>query len=108
MPVEIEVDDLGGTGAAVELEGVGDGSRQGGVAQDRGRGGGLRSFAGEEQAAFGVEGDAGIRRQAKMQFPRRHAIGTGDARKASKELGKKLFEMKVEYAVKQIKGMTGR
>ncbi len=40
--------------------------------------------------------------------PRKNNGITGDARKASKELGKKLFEMKVEYAVKQIKGMTGR
>jgi creatinine amidohydrolase/Fe(II)-dependent formamide hydrolase-like protein len=40
--------------------------------------------------------------------PRRNNGITGDARKASKELGKKLFDMKVEYAVTQIKGMTGR
>ena len=32
----------------------------------------------------------------------------GDGRKASKELGKKLFKMNVNYAVKQTKGMTGR
>ena len=29
---------------------------------------------------------------------------TGDARRSSKELGKKMFEMKVDYAVRQIKG----
>lgn len=38
--------------------------------------------------------------------PRKNNGITGDARKASKELGKKLFEMKVDYAVKQIKEMA--
>ncbi len=32
---------------------------------------------------------------------------TGDARRASKELGKKAFELKVSYAVKQIRGFMG-
>jgi len=33
---------------------------------------------------------------------------TGDARRASKALGKKRFEMKVDDMVKPIRGMTGR
>lgn len=33
---------------------------------------------------------------------------TGDGRRSSKELGKRLFEMKVDYAVKQINGFLGR
>jgi creatinine amidohydrolase/Fe(II)-dependent formamide hydrolase-like protein len=32
---------------------------------------------------------------------------TGDARRSSAELGKKVFDMKVEYAVKQIRGLVG-
>jgi creatinine amidohydrolase len=32
---------------------------------------------------------------------------SGDARRSSKELGKKAFEMKVDYAVKQIRGFVG-
>jgi len=38
--------------------------------------------------------------------PRRNNGITGDARRASAELGKRLFEMKVSYAVKQIRGFT--
>ncbi len=32
---------------------------------------------------------------------------TGDARRSSAELGKKVFDMKVDYAVKQIRALTG-
>lgn len=38
--------------------------------------------------------------------PRRNNGITGDARKASAELGKKLFDMKVSYAVRQIRTMV--
>ena len=31
---------------------------------------------------------------------------TGDARRSSAELGKRVFEMKVDYAVKQIRALT--
>lgn len=33
---------------------------------------------------------------------------TGDARRSSKDLGKKLFDIKVDYAVKQIRGFMGQ
>ena len=33
---------------------------------------------------------------------------SGDARRSSKELGKKIFDMKVDYAVKQIQGFLGK
>jgi creatinine amidohydrolase len=33
---------------------------------------------------------------------------TGDARRSSAELGKRFFDMKVDYAVRQIRGFTGR
>jgi creatinine amidohydrolase/Fe(II)-dependent formamide hydrolase-like protein len=33
---------------------------------------------------------------------------TGDARRSSAELGKKVFDMKIEYAVRQIKTLTGQ
>jgi creatinine amidohydrolase/Fe(II)-dependent formamide hydrolase-like protein len=32
---------------------------------------------------------------------------TGDGRASSAELGKRVFDMKVEYAVKQIRGLVG-
>jgi creatinine amidohydrolase/Fe(II)-dependent formamide hydrolase-like protein len=32
---------------------------------------------------------------------------SGDARPSTKELGKKIFDMKVDYAVKQIQSMVG-
>jgi creatinine amidohydrolase len=39
---------------------------------------------------------------------REHPNGiSGDARPSTKELGKKIFDMKVEYAVRQIQGMIG-
>jgi len=39
---------------------------------------------------------------------REHPNGiSGDARPSTKELGKKIFDMKVEYAVRQIRGMIG-
>lgn len=37
-----------------------------------------------------------------------HNLGPGDARRTSKALGKKRFEMKVDDMVKPIGGMTGR
>jgi len=33
---------------------------------------------------------------------------TGDARRSSAELGKKVFDMKIEYAVRQIRSLTGQ
>lgn len=40
---------------------------------------------------------------------RAHANGiSGDARPSTKELGKKIFDMKVDYAVKQIQGMVAQ
>jgi len=38
--------------------------------------------------------------------PRMNNGITGDARRSSKEIGKRLFELKVDYAVKQIKGFA--
>lgn len=38
--------------------------------------------------------------------PRKNNGITGDARRASAELGKRLFDMKVSYAVRQIRGFT--
>jgi creatinine amidohydrolase/Fe(II)-dependent formamide hydrolase-like protein len=44
-----------------------------------------------------------------LQGPdREHSNGiSGDARPSTKELGKKIFDMKVEYAVKQIQSLVG-
>ena len=40
---------------------------------------------------------------------REHANGiSGDARPSTKELGRKIFDMKVDYAVKQIQAMVGQ
>ena len=39
--------------------------------------------------------------------PRKNNGITGDARRATAELGKRLFDMKVSYAVRQIRGFTG-
>jgi creatinine amidohydrolase/Fe(II)-dependent formamide hydrolase-like protein len=33
---------------------------------------------------------------------------SGDARPSTKELGKKIFDMKVDYAVKQIQSLVGQ
>ena len=40
---------------------------------------------------------------------REHPNGIqGDARQSTKELGRKIFDMKVDYAVKQIQSMVGQ
>ena len=49
----------------------------------------------------------GARRPADANAPPRKNNGiTGDARRASAELGKRLFDLKVQYAVRQIKGFV--
>jgi len=65
------------------------------------RGGGRRGGRGA------ASGDSAQVRMAGAARPVGNGI-SGDARRSSKELGKMIFDMKVDYAVKQIQGMVGK
>ncbi len=57
----------------------------------------------------GARGGRGGRGQQDPNAPPRVNNGiTGDARKSTAELGKKLFDMKVDYAVRQINQLLGK
>jgi len=59
----------------------------------------IKDALGDAVAARGAPSDPNA--------PRMNNGITGDARRASKELGKRAFELKVAYAVKQIRGFLG-
>lgn len=52
-------------------------------------------------------GDPVVNGKAQIAANSPHNGITGDARRATAELGKKFFDLKVEYAVRQIRGFTG-
>ena len=59
----------------------------------------IKTALGDVVAARGAPIDPSV--------PRKNNGITGDGRRASKELGKRAFELKVAYAVKQIRGFLG-
>jgi creatinine amidohydrolase len=52
-------------------------------------------------------GDPVVDGEAKIDAHSPHNGITGDARRSTAELGNKFFDLKVDYAVKQIRGFTG-
>lgn len=52
-------------------------------------------------------GDPVVNGKAQVGANSPHNGITGDARRATAELGRQFFEMKIDYAVKQIRGFTG-
>jgi len=71
------------------------------------RGGGQRGQRGDSTGARGARqaGDTAGARGARGGAPRDPGNGiSGDARPSTAELGKKIFDMKVDYAVRQIQG----
>jgi len=53
-------------------------------------------------------GDPVVNGKAQVGADSPHNGITGDARRSTKELGKKIFDMKVDYAVKQIQGFVAQ